>query len=229
MRRRQALNLKVPFVLNNPYRIGLPRPISVAALEVNGGYFCVEYQLGIEQVTLFSCDREQIGSRYYLVDEPVAAHIAELKRKALKHGATLEAIQLLKGITPITKEEEAIMAATKLKTKGDAEALKTAAKAAPVGGKKVAPEATPAKRKGNPEALAKARAAKGPKAPDTRKLAIAAEHAKGNPYREGTKAAATFDLMKKHKTVASFLDAAGEEHDTAYLRYASRDGYITLT
>lgn len=223
MRRRQTLN--VPFVLNNPYRVGIPRSVSVAALELGDGYFCVEYQLGVEQVVLFSVRREEVGSRYSLLDEPVAAHVALLKRQALDHGATPEAIRLLGRITPLTKQEEATMAENKkLAKKGDAEGLKAAAKAAPVAPK--AEKAAAPKAKGNAEALAKARADKGP---DNRKIAINPDHKKGNPYRDGTKAHATFEHMKTCKTVQDFKDGLTSDHDGGYLRYASRDGYITLS
>ena len=55
-----------------------------------------------------------------------------------------------------------------------------------------------------------------------------------NPYRYGTKAYFTFDLMKEHdgRTVHEFKrEAAGnpDAYDVGYLNYASRDGYITLT
>lgn len=78
------------------------------------------------------------------------------KRQALTHGATPEAIRLIGLLCPLTREEEETMSDKKLAPKkGDKEALKGAAKAAPVGGKKSAEP----KQKGNVEALAKAREA----------------------------------------------------------------------
>jgi hypothetical protein len=50
-----------------------------------------------------------------------------------------------------------------------------------------------------------------------------------NPYREGTKAFATFELFKKSKTVADVKAKATDKHDVGYLRYSSRDGYIKLS
>ena len=56
--------------------------------------------------------------------------------------------------------------------------------------------------------------------------------AKENPYKVGSKAATTFDLFSKAKTVAKFLELVAsdkEKYVAGYLRYSSRDGYIKLT
>lgn len=62
-------------------------------------------------------------------------------------------------------------------------------------------------------------------AEDTRKIKILS---KENPYRAGTKAAATFDLLKASKTVAAFKAGLTEAHSAGYLNYAARDGYISV-
>lgn len=52
-----------------------------------------------------------------------------------------------------------------------------------------------------------------------------------NPYKAGTKAAATFDLFAKAKTVGAFkalVAKAPQNYDGGYIRYSSRDGYIKL-
>ena len=60
---------------------------------------------------------------------------------------------------------------------------------------------------------------------DTRKITVLS---KENPYREGTKAAATFDLIKKSKTVAAFKAGLTDAHSAGYLNYAERDGFISV-
>jgi len=60
---------------------------------------------------------------------------------------------------------------------------------------------------------------------DDKKIVIVS---KENPYREGTKAFATFALMEKTKEVGKFRAACNENHDANYVRYALRDGYIKL-
>ena len=59
----------------------------------------------------------------------------------------------------------------------------------------------------------KEKAEKAEKGPDTRKLTLVT---KENPKREGSKAAATYELYKKAKTVQDFLDAGGSKADIAY-------------
>ena len=53
---------------------------------------------------------------------------------------------------------------------------------------------------------------------------------KENPYRVGTRAAATFDLFAKAKTVGKFKELAAdkERYEAGYIRYSSRDGYIKI-
>jgi hypothetical protein len=56
--------------------------------------------------------------------------------------------------------------------------------------------------------------------------------AKENPYKVGSKAAATFELFAKAKTTSKFLELAAADkskYEVGYLRYSSRDGYIKLT
>lgn len=163
MRRRQLqqASYAAPFVFTNPYRYG---SVAVAVLEIGDGYLCIEYQIGISQVTVFAAKKDDFPRRYaYAGCDGLKQEVAELRRRALSSGATLEAIQLLGQLTPITKLEEATMADTKLSRKtADTAGLKAAAKTAPVKGKPTAKVATTEapKRKGNPEALAKAREAR---------------------------------------------------------------------
>lgn len=52
-----------------------------------------------------------------------------------------------------------------------------------------------------------------------------------NPYREGTKAHATFALLAKSATVGAFKASAAkspDKYDVGYLRYAARDSYLTV-
>lgn len=157
-------------------------------------------------------------------DKDFKTHCEAMRTTALQNGATPEAIRLLHGyVQPFTEEEVKTMAG-KLTTKA---APAPKAEKAPKAAK--ADKATPAKKAGNPEALAKAReAADGKRAiENAKKLTIATEK-KANPYREGTKAYATFELMKQHKTVGDFRAACTDDHDAGYLRYAARDGHITI-
>ena len=55
---------------------------------------------------------------------------------------------------------------------------------------------------------------------------------KENPYKVGSKAAATFELFRKAKNTSKFLELAAADkskYEVGYLRYSSRDGYIKLT
>ena len=54
--------------------------------------------------------------------------------------------------------------------------------------------------------------------------------AKENPYNPGSKAANTFTLFAKAKTVGKFKEMAADKtkFEAGYLRYSSRDGYITV-
>lgn len=93
-----------------------------------------------------------------------------------------------------------------------------------------ATKAAPAK-KGNPEALAKANAnrAAATAARDNLKVQVLTEK-KANPYREGTKAYATFELFKANhgNTIGAIKEQATDDHDLGYLRYADRDGHIKV-
>lgn len=183
-----------PFVVSNPYRVGAgPRPIAIVGQEIGDGYFCVEYQLGVQQLVMFVAKQHEIGGRYVRLNESVATHAAELKALGLKYGATLEAIQVLGLVTALTKLEESQMASAKLAKPAGPQpaALKEAAKAAPVAAKgkaaaKPAPaaKAAPAaKPKGNPEALAKGRAAAAEARGANKEYKILVDE---NPGREGS-------------------------------------------
>lgn len=172
-------------------------------------------------------------------DIPLQSFIQRLKTTMLAHGASAEAVRLIGEHSPFTKKELNIMA-EKLKAKkvGDAAALKEAAKTAPVAKgkataakapaepKPAAEKAAPAKGKGNTEALDKARAAK-TAGDEKKKITV---NTKENPYRDGTKAFNTFNVIKRSKTVGAFREAVSGDntYDPAYLRYAERDGHITI-
>lgn len=227
MRRRQAEAPFSPFVFYNPFRIGAgPRPVSVAGLELGDGYMAIEYQLGVSQVVMYAVKRDQMGGRYQVLQEDLGSAVRELKTQALQFGATLEAIQLLGQLTPLTKVEEAQMAATKL-AKPDAEGLKTAAKAAPVGGK--AKAAAPAAKRGNPEALAAARAARG--SPDrTYKVLKTPEYAP----REGSWTSAMVSYIVAHTTTAEASkalksDKNGHREKRLDFKWAEEKGFIKFT
>jgi hypothetical protein len=139
-------------------------------------------------------------------------HLAWLRDRALKSGATPDAIRLLEKITknPFTKKEEATMA-EKLKSKtapkkADADELKAAAKKNPVGGKK------------NADNLAKARAARAEKGPDMRKIKPLIKP-KDVTAREGTyRHEMILDLLSS-KTVQEFRDK-DDRYSAGDLRYA---------
>lgn len=114
---------------------------------------------------------------------------------------------------------------TKVAAKAPAPAAKPAAKAAP------APKASAKDAKPKVAAAAPAKAGKKPAANKPNETAKIKVIAKANPYREGTKAAATFDLFKTSATVGDFFKAvakAPEDYDAGYLRYSSRDGHISV-
>jgi hypothetical protein len=90
------------------------------------------------------------------------------------------------------------------------------------------PDPTPPKKTASPAKTA------APKAPaKDQKIVI---NAKTNPYRPTTKAYVTFEMFKTAKTVVNaraMADQAGGsgtngKYDIGYLRYASRDGHISL-
>lgn len=204
----------VPFVGVNTVRsVGGQRALFVAVLDIGDAYFGIEYQLGLGQLVLCVAKKGNFPHFYNITQDDLSETTADLKSKALSGGATLEAIQLLKELTELTTAEEAEMANPKA-----AAAAKTTKLA-----KKAEPKAS---AKGNGEALAAAREARKSKN-DGLKIKVLA---KENPYREGTKAAATFDLFKAHsgKTVGDVRAAATEDHDLGYLRYSARDGHISV-
>lgn len=204
--------MKTPFVGINTVRgIAGQRALFVAVLEVGAGYLCIEHQIGIDQVVVCVAKKENFPRFYAVVSDPLAEVVSDLKVKATERSATLEAIQLLGTLTPLTSKEETTMANPKLAKKEAPAAKAPAAK----------------KAAGNGEALAAARAARASKN-DAQKIKVLA---KANPYREGTKAANTFDLFKEYngKTVGDVRAAATDDHDLGYLRYASRDEHIALS
>lgn len=155
-------------------------------------------------------------------ENPISTHLSTLRRTALEHGATPEAIRLLGSLEPWTKKEENIMA-EKLKAKAsaakpDKETLKSAAKSAPVGGKK---GSSPAK-KGNAEALAKARAAKGP---DNRKIKALIK-TKDINARAGSKRHEMLTALLGSKTVQEFRDKGYTSGD---LNYAIGAGVVSAS
>lgn len=220
MRRRQTTEFPPPpFVLLKAYSFGPPE-LCVTVLEVGDGYLYLDPLVGYISATVVK--KSAIGGvQYKRTDLDVAPVLAAIKAKALKQGATLEAIQLLGTLLSISKEEEAEMATTKLARKGaDTEGLKAAAKAAPVNpAKKGAAE--PAKKRGNPEALAAARAARA-SGPDTRKINVLK---KEHGARDGTKRADLLNKMFKHPTVQKAVDAGVSKSD---ISWAAREGYIEL-
>lgn len=222
-----------PYLVRDPYSmVGTqwlvlgPVFMGVRCVGANGGYF--------PGVSVKVIDR--VIQDWQLRNYPRAGEerslqdiISGIKKSMLDHGASSLAVEWIGALSPFTQKELNTMA-EKLKTKNVA-AADSAPKAASAKTAKVAkaPKETSAK-KGNPEALSKAREASAGKRAelDTKKITINTEK-KANPYREGTKAHATFELIKTSKTVADVRTAATDAHDFGYVRYASRDGHITLS
>lgn len=169
------------------------------------------------------------GRTRYIVSEQDPSEMAEVfKRSAMKYGATPEAIRLLGRFAPITKEELSIMADKKLAPKkGDAEALKNAAKAAPVGGGKAAPaKAAP---KGNPAALEKARAVNAAKAEELKKdkRKITATEKGSAKIKKSGDPTDKLAIMVKAKTVGAAI--TGGEVAFKDIAYAEKVGLIELS
>jgi hypothetical protein len=183
-----------------------------------------------------------VGKARYIIAESNLIHeAARMRDKALRYGATPEAIRLLGLVCPVTKMEceemaeklkakggAAAKSGGKAAAKGDAEALKAAAKTAPVGGKKAATEAP--KKRGNPEALAKAREARAA-GPDTRKITVvgtAKEHLAG--VREGSYRGLMLAGLFRSKTVQAFkeLEINGKHPTSGDLKYAVDAGFVTV-
>lgn len=113
--------------------------------------------------------------------------------------------------------------AEKLKAKAsaakpDKEGLKTAAKAAPVGGNKTSP-----KNKGNAAALAKARAAKAT-GPDTRKVKALVK-VKDLKARAGTFRRQMLEDLLGSKTVQEFRDK-DSKYNAACVAWAQKEGFV---
>lgn len=117
----------VPFVAVNIVRsVSGQRALLIAVLNVGDGYLCIEYQIGIAQVVLCVVKKGSFAHFFSRTQDDLSEVTADLKSKALICGATLEAIQLLAELTPLSKEEETTMANPKLSKKP---AAATAAKA----------------------------------------------------------------------------------------------------
>lgn len=170
------------------------------------------------------------------VEQQSKNHLQWLRNRALESGATPDAIRLLSAHTgSFTKKEEANMA-EKLKAKkttvakapksADAEGLKSAAKATPVGKKA---GSTPVKR-GNAEALAKARAAR-VTGPDTRKIKAVAK-AKDLTSREGSFRRLMSEDALSSKTVQEWRDkgkAANRKYDAGCLKFLVDNNIVSVS
>lgn len=176
------------------------------------------------------------GARYAISEKDPAAIALLFKDRALRHGATPEAIRLLGLLLPISKEEYEEMADKKLAPKkGDAEGLKAAAKKTPVGGAKAEKAEKPAGRKGNPEALAKAREASGAKqeAFKAENLTVLVK-SKYSGLRGGRLAKLEFVEKAKPKKVGDVLgqtfEFEGKEItiDTGSLRGMEKRGHVAI-
>lgn len=190
---------------------------------------------GVETRLVMEGDRRFVPS-----NKPLQSVLAELKQSLLVHGGAPEAVRLFNELVPLTKKE---LQMAKEKLAGKAAATKTP-DPAPVAAAKKAVGSTskttkaPAEPKADkakkplPAALQKAADAKkaAGAANDGKKLSITTEK-KANPYRDGTKAHATFEHFKAFagKTVGEMKAASDPDaHDLGYLRYASRDGHIAI-
>lgn len=207
---------QAPFALLKVYSFGPPE-LCVAALELGDAYFILERLVGHNHLAMSLMKKAEFGGiQFKSTDQPVAEVLAAMKDKALQTGATLEAIQLLKGLVPLSKDEEDTMAqaGTKLSRKAQKE------EAAPE------PKAKSG-RKGNPEALAKARAARGSDEAKNKPYKVLA---KENPAREGSWTYA----MLEHILGASDTDGAKASlaKDRTYKEkrldfgWAAKKGYI---
>ena len=195
----------VPFVAVNVVRsVGEQRAILVAVLEVGDGYLCIEYQLGIAQVVLCAVKKGSFAYFFNHTQDDLSVVVADLKSKALTHGATLEAIQLLRELTELTYEEETIMANPKLSKKAEPKAAAKEPKA------------------GKGEALAAARAARS-SANDAKKIKVVN---KAHGAREGSKRAAMLDIVLGAKTVAEAKEAGAGWID---VKFAEESGFISLS
>lgn len=203
------------------------------------------YQIAVcaegEEVEMLMCDGTRLevytrgiiagqigeGARYGISEkDPVVLGLV-FKDKALRLGATPDAIRLLGLLLPISKEELNTMADKKLAPKkGDAEGLKSAAKKAPVGGGKAAAAEKPAK-KGNMEALEKARAVTAAKNEELKKdkRKITATE-KGKAKAAKSEATDKLNIMIKAKTVGAAISSG----DVAFkdIAYAEKVGLIEL-
>jgi len=194
------------------------------------------HAVGLMPTTISVPDGKSIRTRWAVTPRDPEREALAFKAQALRHGATPEAVRLLRAMVPISKSEETTMAeklkakgatksSAKAPTKGNAKALKEAAADAPV--KKTAPakpamNEKPANRKGNPEALAKARAARADAGPDKRKITVLK---KPHGARDGTARAALLDKIYRSKTV----DGADENGvKKADVSWAAKAGYISL-
>lgn len=222
------------YVVRDPYAV--VRGPMLGRWLIVGPCFCgvraIGRQVHMDGVTPGVVHRtvNQADLRHYPVEDiPLHSFSAGIKHEMLAHGASPLAVDWAVEFGVYFEDKELKIMADKLTAKAG-----KATKTKPVaGGGKLAegkaPKAAKApKGKGNPDGLAKAAAARAGKtaAFDAQKIKVAA---KENPYRAGSKAYATFELIKQHKTVGDVKAAATDAHDLGYLRYASRDGHIVLS
>lgn len=173
----------------------------------------------------------RIGQARYIVSEKEPATLgAQMKARALSHGATPEAFRLIGLVTPFSKEESNTMTKTdKLAPKrGNAEELKAAAKKTPVGG-----AAAKSKKTGNPEALAKARAVNAGKTEAMRAKKIKAlKKPKEIEARAGSFRHTMLTDLLGSKTVGEFYDKtpadSKSKYDAGCIRFAEGAGYVEL-
>lgn len=127
--------------------------------------------------------------------------------------------EMKKGVTTMAKREalEAKVAAEKEATKAAKKAAKERAKAKATGGK-TEKKAKTAKEKPTKKGK-KERKARRPRVIDGKITLLE----KTNPKRAGSKAHKRYELYKKHKTIAAYLEAGGKR---STLRYDEKHGFI---
>lgn len=176
------------------------------------------------------------NTRYVISNQDPVKLAEQFVKAAKQHGATPEAVRLMRAMVPIDEEEEREMAAAakKLAPKvGDADTLKTAAKAAPA--KKAPPPKAVAAPKAAPadDRLAKGRAVLAEKGAAMRARKIKAVlKPKDITAREGTfRHQMLLDLLSS-KTVGEFYEKtpadSKSKYDAGCVRYAEGAGFIEL-
>jgi len=172
------------------------------------------------------------NTRYIISDHEPARIADAFRTRALQHGATPEAIRLLGQMVPLTKEDVNTMA-EKLKGKGNAAALKAAAKATPVNAAKATKEVTKNNRAGNVDGLAKARAVREETGAALRAKKIKAlKNKKEIEARDGTFRRQMLEDLLASKTVGEFYDKSPEDgkskYDASCVRFGEEKGYVEL-